>query len=387
MNQHLTSYQGDKTPATGAVAPRGRLSFDLMDPTAFQHIQRVAVMYANSPLFPDHLRKGGQQTAIANAVLVMNIAERLREDPLTVAQQIYFVGGKPGWAATYMIAKANQHGVFKNPIDWKVTGEKETLSVTAHAELASTGKKVEVTVDMETAKAEGWTRNSKYQSMPEQMLRYRSATALIRLYCPEVMIGVPPANEVEDNHYSMRDVTPEPQDEPAPSIPVAKAPAREEANVEDAEMIEDEPEPAKQVRKPVDRTPPKPAEKAKEPDPVVDEPEGKEPEGKEPEGKEPEGKEPEPAEEAEKPAPKPAPKPKQEAQADMLAPEPEEKPAPKKNFDAIRKAVMADLEASGGDITGVIGFYGTDLIDMRDNAKDVFDALEKEIGVDLSSEL
>lgn len=372
MTQHLTSYQGDKAPV--AVAPRGRLAFDLMDPAAFQHIQRVAGMYAASPLFPDHLRKGGQQAALANAVLVMNIAERLREDPLTVAQQIYFVGGKPGWAATYMIAKANQHGVFKNPIDWNVTGKKDTLSVTAYAELASTGKKVEVTVDMETAKAEGWTRNSKYQSMPEQMLRYRSATALIRLYCPEVMIGVPPANEVEDNHYSMRDVTPEPQDEPAPSIPVAKAPAREEANVEDAEMIEDEPEPAKQVRKPVDRTPPKPAEKAKEPDPVVDEPEGKEPE---------------PAEEAEKPAPKPAPKPKQEAQADMLAPaaEPEEKPAPKKNFDAIRKAVMADLEASGGDITGVIGFYGTDLIDMRDNAKDVFDALEKEIGVDLNSEL
>jgi hypothetical protein len=370
MNQHLTSYQGDKTPAT--VAPRGRLAFDLMDPAAFQHIQRVAGMYAASPLFPDHLRKGGQQAALANAVLVMNIAERLREDPLTVAQQIYFVGGKPGWAATYMIAKANQHGVFKNPIDWNVSGKKDSLSVTAYAELASTGKKVEVTVDMETAKAEGWTRNSKYQSMPEQMLRYRSATALIRLYCPEVMIGVPPANEVEDSHYSMRDVTPEPQDEPAPSIPVAKAPAREEANVEDAEMIEDEPEPAKQVRKPVDRTPPKPAEKAKEPDPVVDEPEGKEPE---------------PAEDAEKPAPKPAPKPKQEAQADMLAPEPEEKPAPKKNFDAIRKAVMADLEASGGDITGVIGFYGSDLIDMRDNAKDVFDALEKEIGVDLSSEL
>lgn len=376
MNQHLTSYQGDKTPATGAVAPRGRLSFDLMDPTAFQHIQRVAVMYANSPLFPDHLRKGGQQTAIANAVLVMNIAERLREDPLTVAQQIYFVGGKPGWAATYMIAKANQHGVFKNPIDWKVTGKKEDLSVTAFAELASTGKKVEVTVDMETAKAEGWTRNSKYQSMPEQMLRYRSATALIRLYCPEVMIGVPPANEVEDQHYSMRDVTPEPEQAEAPATKVVVA----EPDVEDAETIEEDPEPEKQVRKPVDRTPPKPAEKAKDPDPVVEEPKE--------EAKEPE-QEPEPKKEAAKPAPakEPEEQPKQEAQGSMLDEEPEQKAAPKTNYDALRKAVISDLEASSGDITGVIGFYGSQLIDMRENAKDVFDALEKEVGFDLSAEL
>lgn len=376
MNQHLTSYQGEKTPATGAVAPRGRLSFDLMDPAAFQHIQRVAGMYAASPLFPDHLRKGGQQAALANAVLVMNIAERLREDPLTVAQQIYFVGGKPGWAATYMIAKANQHGVFKNPIDWKVTGKKETLSVTAHAELASTGKKVEVTVDMETAKAEGWTRNSKYQSMPEQMLRYRSATALIRLYCPEVMIGVPPANEVEDQHYSMRDVTPEPEQAEAPQAKTVVA----GPDVEDAETIEEDPEPEKQVRKPVDRTPPKPAEKPKDPDPVVEEPKE--------EAKEPE-QEPEPKKEAAKPAPakESEEQPKQEAQGSMLDEEMEQKAAPKTNYDALRKAVISDLEASSGDITGVIGFYGSQLIDMRENAKDVFDALEKEVGFDLSAEL
>lgn len=178
----------------------------LMDVEAFGHMQRVAKILAMSPLFPEHLRKGSQENAIANGVLVLNMAARLNEDPLTVAQNIYFVGGKPGWGASYMISKANQHGVFRNPIDWDIKGKGEDLSVTAFGELKATGKRVQVTCDMKMAKAEGWTKNAKYQSMPEQMLRYRSATFLIRLYCPEVMVGVPAAIE---NELAIKDVTPD----------------------------------------------------------------------------------------------------------------------------------------------------------------------------------
>lgn len=177
----------------------------LMDPTSFDHMQRVGGMLAMSALFPEHLRKGSKEAAIANGVLVMNMAARLNEDPLTVAQNIYFVSGKPGWSSSYMIGKANQHGVFKNPISWEIKGKGDSLSVTAFGELSTTGQRVEATCDMAMARAEGWTSNKKYQSMPEQMLRYRSATFLIRLYCPEVMVGVPAQVEVE---LGMKDVTP-----------------------------------------------------------------------------------------------------------------------------------------------------------------------------------
>ncbi|MBS8227136.1 hypothetical protein [Vannielia litorea] len=210
----------------------------LMDPTSFDHMQRVGKMLALSPLFPDHLRKGSQETAIANGVLIMNMAARLNEDPLTVAQNIYFVSGKPGWSASYMIGKANQHGVFKNPISWEVEGKGGELSVTAFAELAATGKRVQVTCDMAMAKAEGWTKNSKYQSMPEQMLRYRSATFLIRLYCPEVMVGVPSQVEIE---LGMKDVTP---DDYAAMHAQDRKP-ESQAEPEDAEVVpadEEEPE-------------------------------------------------------------------------------------------------------------------------------------------------
>lgn len=190
---------------TAADTPAINHSSLLMNPQHFEHVQRVARVYAMSPLFPEHLRKGDKETAIANAILVLNIADRLHEDALTVAQAIYFVSGRPGWSTSYCIAKVNQHGVFKNPIDWDVKGKGDTLSVTAYAEMSGTGKRVQATCDMAMAKAEGWTKNPKYTSMPEQMLRYRSATFLIRLYCPEILVGIPVQAEIQ---MEMRDITP-----------------------------------------------------------------------------------------------------------------------------------------------------------------------------------
>lgn len=210
----------------------------LMDVQKFDHLQRVGKMLAMSPLFPEHLRKGGMEAAVANGALVLNMANRLNEDPLTVAQNIYFVGGRPGWNTTYMIAKANQSGVFRDPIDWEIKGKGDTLSVTAFGVLARTGKRVEVTLDWSTAVKEGWTKNPKYQSIPEQMFRYRSAAFLIRLYCPEVMIGLPAQIEQELQTGDMRDVTPDDgpvivatKDAPieAKAAPVQAQPARTEA--------------------------------------------------------------------------------------------------------------------------------------------------------------
>ncbi|MCV6826030.1 MULTISPECIES: hypothetical protein [Halocynthiibacter] len=203
----------------------------LMDPEAFNHIFRVGKLLALSPLFPEHLRKGKPDEAAANGALVMNMAHRLNEDPLTVAQNIYFVGGKPGWSASYMISKANQHQVFENPIAWEYEGEGDDLVVTAYGIMASTGKRVEATASMAMAKAEGWTKNTKYESMPKQMLSYRSATSLIRLYCPEVMVGIPSTIEIDGG---MKDVTP---DDSFHIEPTLKKAAK---NVEEAETIGDE---------------------------------------------------------------------------------------------------------------------------------------------------
>ena len=55
-------------------------------------------------------------------------------------------------------------------------------------------------VSMEMAVNEGWygKNGSKWQSMPDLMLRYRSAAFFGRIYAPELLMGLPGADEVRD---------------------------------------------------------------------------------------------------------------------------------------------------------------------------------------------
>lgn len=168
----------------------------------FNLMQRKAALFASSPLIPDALRAGGRDQALANCYIGLTMAEAMNENPLTVLQNIHIVKGKAGFSAQFMIARANASGVFKGRINWRMTGQGDTLSAEAFATLAETGDEVSFAVDMGMAKAEGWTSNPKYKSVPHLMLRYRSATFLVRLYAPDVMFGYQTAEEVEDVVYA-----------------------------------------------------------------------------------------------------------------------------------------------------------------------------------------
>lgn len=135
---------------------------------------------------------------MANCYIALTLAEAMGEVPLIVMQNIHVVSGKAGFAAQYMIARANASGVFQDCIDWEITGEGKTLKATAFATLSATGRRVSVSVGMDMAEAEGWTKNQKYRTMPEVMLRYRSAAFLVRFYAPQVMLGYRTIEEVED---------------------------------------------------------------------------------------------------------------------------------------------------------------------------------------------
>lgn len=160
--------------------------------------QRQARMFAMSLLVPQHLRNGTPEQAMANCYVALALAEAMGEMPLIVMQNIHFINGKAGFATKYMIARANASGKFKDDLDWEVTGKGDALSLTCFAHLAKSGKRVEMTADMAMAKAEGWSKNAKYQTMPEVMLRYRSASFLVNMYAPEVMLGYKTAEEYED---------------------------------------------------------------------------------------------------------------------------------------------------------------------------------------------
>lgn len=180
--------------ASAVTEYKPAIGSSIIDDTArFEHAWRVARAFASSQLMPAHLRGKPEDVLIA-----LHMAQQLHEDPLIICQSIYIISGKAGWSASYMIARANRAGVFKGRIGWTTTGTGKDLAVTARAVLAENGEEVSATATMQMAMAENWVKNAKYQTMPELMLRYRSATMLVRLYAPEVMLGLPVVDEIED---------------------------------------------------------------------------------------------------------------------------------------------------------------------------------------------
>lgn len=154
-------------------------------------LYRLAEAMSESQLIPPHFRG-----KVADVFVALSMADQLGESPIVVLQNLYIVSGRVGWSATYMIARARRSGAFAGPIDWRITGAGPKLEVTAFALLAGTDREVSASVSMAMADAECWTKNSKYKTMPELMLRYRSAAMLVRLYAPDVMLGWPIADEI-----------------------------------------------------------------------------------------------------------------------------------------------------------------------------------------------
>ena len=79
--------------------------------------------------------------------------------------------------------------------------ENEIFPKIRNAEFETVEDKKQVkgtTVSMKMARQEGWTKNPKYSSMPELMLRNRAATFFGRQYIPDLLLGVQTSEEVID---------------------------------------------------------------------------------------------------------------------------------------------------------------------------------------------
>ncbi|WP_416360418.1 hypothetical protein [Burkholderia cepacia] len=198
---------------------------------SFELMQRAANLLASSTLVPAAYRKVIEKldkygnvkesrenpNALANAVVALNMAQRMGADPLMVMQNLYIVEGRPSWSSQWIIAAVNGCGRF-SPLrfDIKVLGEKTVERVdtvwengnrsnvtkrvpiidkvcVAWAIEKETGERIESpAVSIEMAVKEGWyTKNgSKWQTMDEVMLRYRTASFFGKLYAPELLMGL-----------------------------------------------------------------------------------------------------------------------------------------------------------------------------------------------------
>ncbi|WP_408580253.1 hypothetical protein [Burkholderia cenocepacia] len=206
---------------------------------SFELMQRAANLLASSTLVPAAYRKTIEKldkfgnvkesrdnpNALANAVVALNMAQRMGADPLMVMQNLYIVEGRPSWSSQWIIAAVNGCGRF-SPLrfDIKILGaknvdyvetfwennqrQKRTISVpitdkvcVAWAIEKETGERIESpAVSIEMAVKEGWyTKNgSKWQTMDEVMLRYRTASFFGKLYAPELLMGLTTVEEAAD---------------------------------------------------------------------------------------------------------------------------------------------------------------------------------------------
>jgi len=172
---------------------------------AFDLIQRQAKMFAASSLVPKEF-----VGSIANCAIGINIAKRLGADPFMVLQNIDIIHGRPSFRATFLIAMVNSSGRFE-PLQFKMEGTEGAAdrSCIAWAKSKDDGSILEgPKITLAMAKAEGWSTKSgsKWITMPELMLRYRSAAFFARLYAPDITLGMMTADEAQD--VAVRDVTP-----------------------------------------------------------------------------------------------------------------------------------------------------------------------------------
>lgn len=290
---HLRKQESMPAPA------EMRAGFDTVG--GFELMQRGARLLSSSTIVPasyrSHTEKkipGGVQivenpAAMSNCVVALNMAQRMGADPLMIMQNLYIVEGRPAWSSQYIIASINACGKY-SPLRFTIEelGEKEVeyvqckwvgtqgnrsrveniIKTTIHdrrciawATEKATGERLESPpVTVELAVKEGWygKDGSKWQTMPEVMLRYRAASFFGKLYAPELLMGIQTAEEVRDATYTV-----EPDETGTYQIAVADIRRPEESPVPGENAGKQEPQ--NPAEKPEKKAPPKAPEKKTSP--------------------------------------------------------------------------------------------------------------------------
>lgn len=211
-------------------APRGELvaqqrsSLDRPDVNLIEHspfnsmhafgvAQRMATMLASSSIVPNDYRTDFQDkdgnwlhnpSAVGNAFIAIELANRLNTSPILIMQQVDMIHGRPALRGTLLIGLVNASGQF-SPLMFESRGEAggkdASYGYRAVATNLATGERCEGPwIDWAMVRAEKWPekRGSKWNTMPEQMFRYRAASFWSRIFAPHITLGLYEASEARE---------------------------------------------------------------------------------------------------------------------------------------------------------------------------------------------
>lgn len=202
MSEELTVIEEQKQLQT---SPAQDIKNVFQDKNQFDIVLRGAMAISKSNIIPQNY-----QNKPENCFIAINLANRMNVDPMIVMQNLYVVQGKPSWsgqACRMLIENCGKYSAIDHVYFGKKGSDDWGCKITATRK--SDGEKIigpEVTIDL--AKKEGWhgKNGSKWQTMPELMLAYRASAFFARIHCPEALMGIQTAEEVEDTTHEKRKV-------------------------------------------------------------------------------------------------------------------------------------------------------------------------------------
>src|SRR5690606_15533634 len=135
----------------------------------------------------------------------------------------------PSWSSAFLISSVNSSGRFE-PMKYRITNKGklgkvdyvdyewngkhkaavnktfdgsniDNIECVAYTKSRGSDEVLESSpISIEMAIKEGWytKAGSKWQTMPEQMLRYRAASFWTRAYAPEISMGMHTVEEIQD---------------------------------------------------------------------------------------------------------------------------------------------------------------------------------------------
>lgn len=165
------------------------------DNNAFNDLFKKAQYLAKSDLVPQNY-----QNKPANCMIALDTANRMGVSPLFVMEQMAIVRGKRTWSGQACSVLVNKYPKFKDVRLVYVGKEgQDDWGAYVTATRKDNGEQVKgTTVTVKMAKSEGWTSNSKWSSLTEQMLAYRAYAFFARVYCADALNGFMVEGEPED---------------------------------------------------------------------------------------------------------------------------------------------------------------------------------------------
>ena len=166
----------------------------------FKMAWQMAQALASSSIVPQNFQKNP-----SNCLIAIEQANRLNMSPFLVMQNLYVIQGRPSWSSQWIIAAVNNSGKFDIELQFDEKKDKDGKPFSCQCWTMQGGRRIEgITIDMDLARAEGWTskNGSKWRTMPQVMLRYRAASFFARMNCPEVILGLYSREEAEEIAYA-----------------------------------------------------------------------------------------------------------------------------------------------------------------------------------------